>query len=138
MNLPEVVSWKAILFAQRAVYSKLESALFREGCSITRFQVLLILYFEGPQSAADFVKRLLLSRGNISMLLKRIAKDHLIEFYRKTSKTTSRPLYNLTKQGRDEFERLFPNHIERVTALVPKLDPTTLTKLQEIEKKTTQ
>lgn len=133
MVRPEVKSWRALMSAFQSIYSKLEKALIAEDCTISRFQILLVLYFEGPLSAAEISRRLLVTRGNMSMFLKRLKNDGLIE-ESPDSKSEKRALVCLTGAGISLFESVFPRHIERVMHLMPMLDPKMIETLLSIAK----
>lgn len=123
--------------AFQRIFSKLEKGLIAEDCTISRFQILLVLYFEGPLSAAEVSRRLLVTRGNMSMFLKRLKADGLIQ-EAPGSKSEKRPLVCLTAEGIDLFESVFPRHIERVKRFMPALDAQMIKKLQSISEITEQ
>ncbi len=121
LNDPHVESWRALMAAFQAIYTQLESALRAEDrCSIPRFQILFYLYFEGPLPASEIAKRLIVTRGNISTFLKRLESDGVIRDARADSAKKRRRL-ELTTQGIEQFEQLFPQHINRVKKLMPAL-----------------
>lgn len=118
---PQVESWRSLMAAFQAVYTRLESALrAEEQCSIPRFQIFFYLFFEGPLPASEIAKRLLVTRGNISTFLKRLESDGVIRPARADA-AKKRPRLELTSQGATQFEQLFPRHIRRVKNLMPAL-----------------
>jgi len=117
---PHVESWRSIMGVFQSIYSTLESELMKEGLHISRFQIFFHLYFDGPLSAAQLAKSMLVTRGNISMFLKRLEKDGQISVC-PSSKSMQRPLFRLTPESESTFEEIFPKHIERVRRLAPKL-----------------
>ncbi|MGE4233080.1 MAG: MarR family winged helix-turn-helix transcriptional regulator [Bacteriovoracia bacterium] len=128
----EVESWRALMGAFQAVFRKLERALLKNHkCTVSRFQILFFLYFEGPMAATEVAKRLCVTRGNISMFLKRMHADDLIEAS-PSSRSQKRSVFSLTPKGRDFFEGLFPSHIKRVCTFMPGLDPKTIVLLRQI------
>lgn len=131
MSSPQVKSWRALLGAFQYVFSNLEKGLASEGYSMSRFQILLTLYFDGPHSAINISRRLLVTRGNVSTFLKRLLADGLIEVASE-SKSNKRPLFCLTDKGVEIFESVFPKHIDRVKSLMPKLDTTVVDALSRI------
>lgn len=128
---PEVKSWRQLMVAFQTIFTQLEKGMTSDGFSISRFQVLLMLYFEGPLSAVDISRRLLVTRGNMSMFLKRLMSDDLV-CISSQSKSKTRPLYSLTSLGNERFEDLFPRHIKRVKKLMPRLPAETLKVLKDI------
>jgi MarR family 2-MHQ and catechol resistance regulon transcriptional repressor len=131
LMLKEVQSWIAIMDSFKVVYSKLEMTLNDEGISISRFQVMFFLYFEGNASANSLSKKLLVTRGNMSMLLKRMELDGLVSYISIDGK--KRQLIKLTNIGINVFEDIFPRHIERVRALVAPLSKATLNELSKLK-----
>lgn len=130
---PQVQSWRAIMGAFQAVLVELEKGLMADGLHVSRFQILFYLYFEPPLSAAEIARKLLVTRGNISMFLRRLEKDKQIVVC-PTSPSMQRPLYRLSEEAERQFEKTFPNHIKRVKKLVPALPKNILQSLQKLGK----
>ena len=128
---PQVQSWRAIMGAFQAVLAQLEKGLMADGLHVSRFQILFYLYFVPPLSAADIARKLLVTRGNISMFLKRLEKDNQIVVC-PTSPSMQRPLYRLSEEAERQFEKIFPEHIKRVKKLVPALPKTVVQSLQKL------
>lgn len=95
-----------------------------EGCSVSRFQILFYLYFEGDLPAVEIARKLVVTRGNISMFLRRMESDGLIQ--KKVPKGQKRPRFSLAPKGRAFFEDILPAHIQRVRNLAPVLGPETI------------
>lgn len=132
LDFPEVQSWRALMSAFKCIFSELEKGLMTEGCSVSRFQILFHLYFEGDLAAVEIARILLVTRGNISMFLRRMESDGLIK--KNIPKGQKRPLFTLTLKGRRFFESIFPAHIERVRQLAPIFDPNTIKMLATLSK----
>jgi len=131
LDEPEVISWRALLEAFRVIYRQLENALLMEECSIPRFQILFHLYFDGPLAASVIAKRLFVTRGNMSMFVKRLLADKLIEpAYEGRSK--GRPAFRLTSRGAVLFEEIFPRHIKRVRRLMLPLNQDLVAELRRV------
>jgi len=126
---PKVRSWRALMTALQTIYGALENSLLKEeSCSVSRFQILFFLYFNGPLSAAEIARQLFVTRGNISMFLKRVREDGLVTVS-KLTRSEKRPLFCLTPKGTRFFEEVFPRHVRRVKLLAPQLDAKTIKKL---------
>lgn len=131
----EIQSWRALMAAFQAIYGTLENSLLKEeDCSVSRFQILFFLYFQGPLPAVDIARKLFVTRGNISMFLKRVREDGLVTVS-KLTKSQKRPLFCLTAKGTNFFEEIFPRHVRRVRLLMPRLDRKTLKLLQDTAKR---
>lgn len=117
LEYPEVKSWRALMGAFKTILSNLEKGLLAEGCSISRFQILFHLYFEGELAATNIAKKLFVTRGNITMFLRRMESDGLIKpVY---SQGQKRAQFALTGGGVKFFEKVFPPHIKRIRKFVP-------------------
>ena len=133
LELPEVISWRALMDTKKAIFSVLESCFQKEGYTAARFQIMFYLYFEGPMSPTQLTKLNMFTKGNTSTFIKRMVADGLIEPI--PGNTSNRPFYDLTKKGRAAFEDLFPRHIKRVQKLMLPLDEKTLKQLSSIREK---
>lgn len=117
---PEVESWRALMNAFQALYKTFENALLKDGCTYSRFQLLFFLYFEGSVAPIDLSKKMLVTRSNMSMFLRRMITDGLVTECPESS-SIKRPCYMLTASGKRLFEKLLPAHIKRVQACMPKV-----------------
>lgn len=96
----------------QSVFFYLEKGLTDDGTTMSRFQVLFRLYFDGEMNAADLSRQLLVTRGNMSMFLRRMESDKLIKFRIPMGK--KRPVVHLSSRGIKLFEIVFPRHIKRL------------------------
>lgn len=117
--------------AFQTIYQSFEEALLKNGCSYSRFQLLFFLYFEGSLAPVEISKKMLVTRSNISMFLKRMIGDGLVTECPESS-SIKRPCYMLTEEGSRLFESVFPAHIERVKMTMPVLPARSIKKLQEL------
>lgn len=131
---PQVIAWRSLMRSCFFIYRFLEKALLKENCSIPRFQILFYLYFEGPHSAIDLSRKLFVTRGNISMFVRRLLREEIIEVSPETI-SEKRPLFCLTTRGRIDFEEIFPRHIDRVVSIMPSLPSKFLKILDQISQK---
>ena len=129
-----VITWRAVMDAYRSVCAYLESALHENGYSCSRFQIFFLLYFKGPRSAAELAREQFVTRGNISMFLRRLVNEDLIEDFPAPG-SQKRKLFRLTKKGRKEFELYFPKHVKRVESVVPTADSKSMKLLEELSVK---
>ena len=113
---PAVKSWVAIMKSYRHIFSFLENKLLQHGCGVSRFQILLALYFEGPLAPVQLAERMSVSRANMTHFLRRLVEDKLV---RPVSSTAKRPQYELSEAGVTYFEELFPVHISNIKKVVP-------------------
>lgn len=133
LEYSEVQSWRALMYAFKGIFAVLERGLIAEGCSVSRFQILFYLYMEGELAAVDIARKLVVTRGNISMFLRRMESDGLVK--PKISPGHKRSVYVLTRAGRSFFESIFPEHIKRVRSTAPKLPQDTVKALIEVSRR---
>lgn len=100
----------------QSVFVYLEKGLTDDGTTMARFQVLINLYFDGAMNAADLSRRLLVTRGNMSMFLRRMESDGLIKYQIPAGQ--KRPEIHLSAKGLKVFEKLFPRHIRRLQEML--------------------
>jgi MarR family 2-MHQ and catechol resistance regulon transcriptional repressor len=128
---PEINSWRTIMECYKEMFSYLSSWLAEEGCSISRFQILMYLYLEGPLAPSELADKLVTTRGNMTMFLRRIKNDQLIESVY-PDPNARRAKISLTKHGERFIEDLLPHHINRVEELMRPLSKTSLKTMEEI------
>ncbi|MEO6460293.1 MAG: MarR family transcriptional regulator [Bdellovibrionota bacterium] len=134
LDRPEVDSWRALMNGFQVLYRHFEEALVKEGCSYSRFQLLFFLYFEGPLAPVDISKKMLVTRSNVSMFLRRMIQDNLVK-ESSTMTSSKRPSYVLTSQGKDFFEKILPHHVGRVVSKMPALPKSQLKILENLTRR---
>lgn len=135
-NQEAVQSWKALMFAYRATFNKLEKGLDNAGFSIPKFQILYMLYFDGPLQLVEIATRSKVSKANISTFINRMKRDNLVEEHYEQSRKL--PKVKLSTNGVKEFEILFPGHVERTASLVPPMTPDIVAYLKDLENRNTK
>ena len=111
--------------AFQILYRTFDEALLKDGCTYSRFQLLFVLYFEGSMAPVDLSRKMLVTRSNITMFLRRMMTDALVTECPE-SISQKCPCYMLTPKGRSSFEALLPKHIKRVHSHMPALPPGTI------------
>ncbi|MGE0632898.1 MAG: MarR family winged helix-turn-helix transcriptional regulator [Pseudobdellovibrionaceae bacterium] len=132
LMFPEVQSWRTLMAAFKSILTILEKGLVSENCSVSRFQILFYLYFEGDLAAVTIARKLVVTRGNITMFLRRLEADGLIKPI--VPKGQKRAVFTLTKKGAALFERIFPSHIKRVRQFAPVLSQDTIRLLKAVHR----
>ena len=130
----EVTSWRALVITYRMIFATLESKLQKKGCTVSRLQVLIALHFEGPMVPVRLANRMMVTRGNISTLLRRMQDEGLIAPTDEKG-TSSRPAFKLTAKGTKLLLDIYPDHASNICELMPALDADTLNVLLEIQQK---
>jgi len=120
--IPEVTAWRDLMDAYKAAYNYLDSELLKEGYNCSRFQIFFLLYFEGPKTAIQLANSMHVTRGNMSMFLKRLLSEGLIFDFRNEGGPKG-VHYDLSHKGRRDFEKIFPKHVERIKKYFPRANP---------------
>lgn len=93
--------------------------------TIAQFGVLEALYHLGDLKINDIIEKTLSTSGNITVVIKNLEKDHLIERY-KDEKDSRICMIRLTDTGMQLIHSIFPRHLEQLN--------TTLSSLEEEDK----
>lgn len=100
--------------ATNSVRSRLEPNVTRHGLTATQFGVMEALLHVGPLSQRDLGRKILASKGNVSVVVNNLERRGLV---RRAHVETDRRLaiVQLTREGRRLISRIFP---EQVAAIV--------------------
>ncbi|MEK3734499.1 MULTISPECIES: MarR family winged helix-turn-helix transcriptional regulator [Paenibacillus] len=100
-----------------AVMTHSNRSINSHGLNSTEFGVLDVLYHKGPQPLQKIGEKVLISSGNITYVVDKLQKKNLL--VRRSSEEDRRVIYaELTAEGRELFERIFPEHKERMARAV--------------------
>lgn len=130
MARPKVESWLTILNTYKAIFNHLDMRLQEQGCSISRFQILINLKLQDDVTPVKLAKRMQVSRANMSTFLKRLINDGLVKT--QISANSKRPTYLLSSKGEKYLANIFPRHIEDVETIMEVFDKKDLVKLKKI------
>jgi len=128
-----IVGWSTIFATYKSIFNFLDCELQKKDCSISKFQILLNLYFNGPMTPVEISRKLNTSRANTTTFIKRILTKELIIPTHERG-TLKRPAYKLTREGENYFEKLFPQHVSNVDRVMEILKPDFLQVLEKIQK----
>ncbi|NMO96498.1 MarR family winged helix-turn-helix transcriptional regulator [Paenibacillus lemnae] len=85
------------------------------GLNTTEFGVLDVLYHKGSQPLQKIGEKVLISSGNITYVVDKLQKKNLL--VRRASSEDRRVIYaELTPEGRELFETIFPDHQKKMDA----------------------
>lgn len=127
---PKVRGWRALMGAFKSTLVELEKGLNRYECSPSRFQVLFFIYMDGPMLPVELSRKLLVTRGNITGLIRRMEEDGLIECL--PHESSKRLKVHLTGSGVAFFEEIFPEHIKNVNKVLPDFPIEVISFLEEL------
>jgi len=115
-NKKETAALNAFININRAVESvgaRLSKKHLVNGLTASQFGVLEALLHLGPLCQKDIAEKLLVSRGNITMVIDNLEKRGLV---RRVRPENDRRYFNveLTKNGESLIKKIFPEHVKSI------------------------
>jgi DNA-binding MarR family transcriptional regulator len=133
----EVTNLKLVIGLYRS-YTNLnrqsQKVLTEYKLTIAQFGVLEALYHLGDLKINDIIEKTLSTSGNITVVIKNLEKDHLIERYRDSSDSRVWMIC-LTKTGEELIKRIFPEHLQQLDQTLKNLDQDEKIALMKLLKK---
>lgn len=112
--------WVVLSRAREAMVAHLQADVARHGLTLMEFGILEVLYHKGPMLLGDVQRRILVSSGGVTYLVDRLERKGLVE--RQICENDRRARYAaLTPRGEELISQIFPEHAERIEALVSAL-----------------
>lgn len=103
--------------ASQWVHAHSDKAIRQYGLTRTEFGVLELLYHKGRQPIQQIGSKVLMSSGNITYIVDKLEQKHFVT--RNTCKEDRRLVYaEITEQGRQFMEDVFPHHTEVIEKAV--------------------
>lgn len=108
--------------ASRAVMDHAVRDIRRYELNTTEFAVLELLYHKGAHPLQQIGKKILLTSGSITYVIDNLEKKGYLS--RKASPNDRRITYaDITAQGKELLEDIFPHHAKAISQAVAGLDP---------------
>ncbi|MHB8127431.1 MAG: MarR family winged helix-turn-helix transcriptional regulator [Mobilitalea sp.] len=89
--------------------------------TVAQFGVLEALYHLGDLKINDIIEKTLSTSGNITVVIKNLEKDQMIERYRDPGDSRV-CMIRLTKTGEDLIRTIFPEHLQQLNNTLKNLD----------------
>ncbi len=105
----------ALSRAAESVAARTQATIAAAGLTDGQFGVLEALFHLGPLCAAEIARKVLRSRGNLTLVVANLERDGLITRTPRAEDRRYRTL-ELTGKGRRLVKRMFPRHARLVTA----------------------
>jgi MarR family 2-MHQ and catechol resistance regulon transcriptional repressor len=121
----EVRALNAFIALSRAagsVETRTHSVMADEGLTESQFGVLEALFHLGPLCAADLAKKVLRSRGNLTLVIAYLERGGLVVRTTREEDRRYRTV-ELTAKGRKRMKAAFPRHARLVTRTMSALAP---------------
>ncbi|MGG6313628.1 MarR family winged helix-turn-helix transcriptional regulator [Paenibacillus macerans] len=108
--------------ASEWVHAHSDRAIRKYGLTRTEFGVLELLYHKGRQPIQQIGNKVLMSSGNITYIVDKLEKKRFVT--RQTCAEDRRLVYaEITEQGKQFIEEVFPQHTEVIERAVGGLSP---------------
>lgn len=120
---PDLSLWLRLLKAHNLILREIRRSMSEQGTTLPRFDVLAQLHrAPGGLTPRQLSRRLLVTAGNLTVIVRQLEKEGLVRRRRVESDRRSYLLV-LTPAGRRRIARLIPRHhedLERVLGPVPR------------------
>src|SRR5271165_5761107 len=96
-----------------ALHQSVSRGLLVDGLTASQFSTLKVLRLHGPLALREIAKYILKSGGNMTIVVDNLERDGLVTRDRDTE--DRRMVYvSLTPKGVELFDRIYPEHLERI------------------------
>ena len=135
--IEEVRALNAFIALSRAtgsVESRTHAVMAEAGLTESQFGVLEALFHLGPLCAAELAKKVLRSRGNLTLVIANLERDGLVE---RTTRAEDRRYRSveLTEKGKKLIKSIFPSHARLIVETMSALSPRELDELRRLCRK---
>lgn len=114
-------AWVELMKAFTKIRSRELDLIEANGLTIGQFGVLELLHHRGPQSVGAATKLAMSTPGNMTVVVKNLAKRGLITT-RKDDRDKRTVILTITDTGTDLIARMFPEHARRIDSYMGGLD----------------
>ena len=108
--------------ATKAMWSRLNRNLTEYDLTLSQLGTLEALHFLGPLFQKDLSEKLLVTGGNITMVVNNLEKRGLVTRER-NQQDRRQVLVSLTSKGEALIKAVFPQHADQITAMLSVLSP---------------
>lgn len=120
-NIDEaVLAYVKLIQAADAVHTQVSKGLAPHRLTPSQFSTLKVLAMRGSLPQRDIANYLLKTGGNITVVVDNLEREGLVE--RRRCKEDRRLVYvDLTAKGHDLFHSIYPEHLDRIRAVMEAL-----------------
>jgi MarR family 2-MHQ and catechol resistance regulon transcriptional repressor len=101
-----------LIRSSESVRSRINEFAVKKGLTESQFSALDALYYLGPLNQKELGNKLFRTGGNITLIIDNLEKQKLVR--RERGKDRRSFMLHLTKQGKNLFERLFPEQLRLI------------------------
>ncbi|MGH7884181.1 MAG: MarR family winged helix-turn-helix transcriptional regulator [Thermodesulfobacteriota bacterium] len=114
--------------------SRLSNSYMDHNLTDSQFGVLEAIFHLGPLCQKELAGKLLVTNGNMTMVIDNLEKGGLVERIRNKEDRRYFSI-NLTKNGRNLIQKIFPKHVESIVEEFGSLTQTEQMQLRELCRK---
>jgi DNA-binding MarR family transcriptional regulator len=136
-NQEETTNLKLVIGLYRSyseVNKQTQQVLSENKLTLAQFGVLEALYHLGDLKINDIIEKTLSTSGNITVVIKNLEKDHLIERY-KDEKDSRVCMIRLSDAGEKLIRTVFPEHLRQLAYAFRNLEEEDKKQLMSLLKK---
>ena len=113
--------WLRLLSCTLAIEKEVQRRFVERGMTLPRFDVMAALDRHGEMNMGALSQSLLVSNGNVTQLVQKLAKDGLV---RMTTSPADRraSIVRLTPEGKQQFDKLARAHQDWIDQMIGDLD----------------
>jgi len=123
-----------LMRATESVSSDVHRHLTQHGLTISQFGILEALYHLGPMPQKKVARKILRSPGNITMVVDNLEKRGLVTRQKNPDDRRSF-IIELTGRGEECIASIFPDHADRITSRMSRLNADELEQLGSLLRK---
>ncbi len=126
-----VSTYVRLVRTAEALHAKVSQGLIDEGLTASQFSTMKVLRLRGPLAQKDIATYLLKTGGNITLVVDNLVRRKLV---RRGNDPNDRriALVELTPLGEATFERIYPQHLERIHNVMASLSQDQLNGLLDL------
>jgi len=110
---PRVLAYVRHVRSAEALHQSVSRGLMVDGLTASQFSTLKVLRLHGPLALREIAKYILKSGGDMTIVVDNLERDGLVVRDRDTE--DRRIVYvSLTPKGEELFDRIYPEHLERI------------------------
>jgi MarR family 2-MHQ and catechol resistance regulon transcriptional repressor len=126
-----VLAYVRHIRSAESLHQVVSRGLMIDGITASQFSTLKVLRLHGPLALREIARYILKSGGNMTIVVDNLERDGLVSRDRDTE--DRRIVYvSLTAKGEELFDRIYPEHLERIRTAMAGLTDTECEQLMSL------
>lgn len=109
--------WTALSRSQQGIYREVLRVFKDHNLSAGQFAVLEVLYHKEPLSVGDIIEKILITGGNITVVIQNLEKKGLLT-QRVDHEDSRKKVIEITKEGIRVLEGAFKVHLDKINEIL--------------------